>query len=64
MGKLILNHTSTEQWQALIKETELACQEDLSEDFESDLVFLLMRFVTQPEIAKSVMALDFLKGQH
>lgn len=50
------------QWQALINEATVDAHIRLNEDLESYLVFLLMRFSTQPEIAHSVLALDFLSA--
>lgn len=60
MNTLILQPTVIADWQALVKEAEDASHYSLSEDLESYLVFLLMRFMGKPEIAKSVLALDFL----
>ncbi len=52
----------TAQWNKLVLEAEEAIHIHLDEDLESYLVFLLMRFHTRPEIAKSVMALEYLEG--
>lgn len=60
--KLVLGPTSTAQWQKLILEAEQACSVSLNEDTESYLVFLLMRFVEKPEMASSVLGLEFLQG--
>jgi hypothetical protein len=62
MNNLILEPTITAEWQALVREAEDANHHLLSEDLESYLVFLLTRFTAKPEIAQSVLALDFLHG--
>lgn len=60
MDKIVTNSTSTTQWQTLVTEASQACQIALSEDIESYLVFLLMRFTGSPQIAQNIMALEFL----
>lgn len=60
--KLILGPTATAQWQQLILEAEQACAVNLNQDTESYLVFLLMRFSEKPEMAASVLGLEFLQG--
>lgn len=62
MNTLILQPTTTANWQKLVKEAEDANHYALSEDLESYLVFLLTRFTGKPEIAHSVLALDFLNS--
>jgi len=62
MSHLILQPTATAQWQALVKEAEKSSHMLLHEDLESYLVFLLVRFTGKPEMAKSVLALEFLHG--
>jgi hypothetical protein len=64
MKNIIINPTTTAQWQVLVHEAESACALQLNEDLESYLVFLLMRFTQRPEIAKSVLALEFLQSLH
>jgi len=60
MDKIVTNSTSTTQWQTLVTEASKICQISLSEDIESYLVFLLMRFTGSPQIAQNLMALEFL----
>lgn len=62
--KLVLGPTDTAQWQQLILEAEQACAVNLTENTESYLVFLLMRFTEKPDIAASVLGLEFLQGAH
>ncbi len=62
MNTLILGPTTTAEWKTLVKEAEDANHYSLSEDLESYLVFLLARFAGKPEIANSILALDFLHG--
>lgn len=59
MSQLILHPTDMSQWHALVHEAEATTQLILPENTESYLVFLLMRFVQMPELAESVLALDF-----
>lgn len=40
----------------------MKCLISLSEELESYLVFLLMRFIKKPEIALKIMAIDFLSS--
>jgi len=62
MEKLVLHPTETSQWYALVNEAQLACKLRLNEELESYLVFLLMRFSSQPDVTSSVLAIDFLSG--
>lgn len=62
MDKIILHPTETSQWHALINEAQALRNLTLSEDIESYLVFLLMRFTTQPKLAESVLAIDFFES--
>lgn len=62
--KLVVHPTSTADWQALVQEAGANCQAKLGEELESYLVFLLMRFTECPDIARQVMALEFLQGQN
>ncbi len=49
-------------WRDSVKGAEERCQVTLSEDIESYLVFLLIRFSNKPDIAKQVMATEFFKA--
>lgn len=62
MSTLVIEPTSTAQWQALVSEAEHASHRHLDQTLESYLVFTLMRFVTRPEMVASVMGLEFLEG--
>ncbi|MBS0357861.1 MAG: hypothetical protein JSS53_01120 [Proteobacteria bacterium] len=62
MGSFILHPTDTAQWQALVHEAQSARSLILGDELESYLVFMLIRFSTQPEIAKSILATEFLEG--
>jgi hypothetical protein len=62
MEKLILHPTTTAQWYELVNEAQVASQLLLTEATESYMVFMLMRFTEQPQIAESVLALEFLHG--
>ena len=60
MSNIIVESSSTAQWQKLIIEAEDACDFQLNEDMESYLVFLLMRFLEKPEFTSKIMAMDYL----
>lgn len=62
MKQLILYPSSIAQWQALVQDAESLASVNLTEDIQSYLVFLLMRFVNRPEVAQSVMAFEFLNS--
>lgn len=62
MENLLLEPTSMAQWHALVKEARKTSSVSLSEDLESYLIFLLMRFTNHPEMANSILALDFLQN--
>ncbi|MGL5743140.1 MAG: hypothetical protein ACRCXC_11680 [Legionella sp.] len=64
MKKLILHPTDMSQWHALVNEAQAATQLILSENTESYLVFLLMRFTQGPKLIESIVALDFLECMH
>ncbi len=61
--KLVLQPTDVAQWHALVSEAQQASSRQLDEGLESYLVFLLMRFCGQPEMARRVMAMEFLRAQ-
>ena len=62
MESLVLEPTSMAQWHSLVKEARQASSVSLSEELESYLIFLLMRFINHPEIANTLFALDFLQN--
>jgi len=64
MEKFILQPTSMAQWHALIEEARLSTSIRLTEDLESYLIFLLMRFTKEPCINQNILAIDFLENSH
>ena len=62
MSSAIQPEASTAQWHGLVTEAEAEMGIHLDEELESYLVFLLMRFTTRPEIAGSILALDYLQS--
>ncbi|MCP0912799.1 MULTISPECIES: hypothetical protein [Legionella] len=62
MKKLILHPTDISQWHALVNEAQAATHVILTENTESYLVFLLMRFSQTTHLLESVIALDFLES--
>ncbi len=63
MATLVLQPTDLAQWHALVSEAQAASEHKLEEALESYLVFLLMRFADRPELARKIMALEFLNAQ-
>lgn len=59
---LILHPTPTAQWQALVSDAEKKASITLSEELESYLIFLLMRFVGESEISTNPIAWELLQG--
>lgn len=62
MGELILHPTSLAQWYELVNEAELQFGNRLNTDLENYLVLMLQRFSNKPELASSVLGLDFLES--
>jgi hypothetical protein len=62
MKQLILHPTDISQWHALVNEAQAATRLVLSENTESYLVFLLMRFTQGTKLIESVVAMDFLES--
>lgn len=60
MEKIVTNPTSITQWQTLVTDASQLCEIALTEELESYLVFLLMRFINVPQMAKKVMGVEFL----
>lgn len=52
------------QWHSLISDAEQAAGISLEPDLESYLVFTLMRYLSRPEMAQRVLALDYLEAAH
>lgn len=62
MRDIKLQPTAAAQWHALVCEAEHKAHHQLGEDVQSYLVFLLQRFLSKPEIASRILALDYLAG--
>ncbi|WP_342147351.1 hypothetical protein [Rickettsiella endosymbiont of Aleochara curtula] len=62
MGVLLLQPTTTAQWQSLVKDAESSSNLRLNNELESYLVFLLGYYNRRPDIANSVLAKEFLSG--
>lgn len=63
MDKIKIHPTDTAQWCDLIADAKKMSSVSLTEELESYLVFLLMRFTKSPELSDKVLALDFLEHQ-
>lgn len=65
MVKLAYEPTAKAQWHALIEEAEAQCHAiDLDSELKAYLVILLQRFLRDPQLAASVLAMEYLKSQH
>lgn len=64
MDKIITNPSSTTQWQSLVNEASKLCHLCLTEELESYLVFLLMRFINAPQITQKSMGTEFLTSMN
>lgn len=62
MGVLLLQPTTTAQWQSLVKDAESSSNLRLNNELESYLVFLLGYYNQRPDIANSILAKEFLTG--
>lgn len=62
MDRLLLEPTTTALWQSLVSEAAESVDHSLNEDRESYLVFLLMRFANRPDMAASILALEYLES--
>lgn len=64
MSKLIFYSSELAQWQALVSEASLnLSQASLSQELESYLVFLLMRFAARPDVTDTALGMDYLESQ-
>jgi hypothetical protein len=64
MKQIIVYPSSTACWHSLVKEASGFCKQELSEDLESYLVFLLMRYSQSTNLARKVIATEFLETAH
>lgn len=59
---LLVKSTSVALWHDIIHDAESSCAIVLQEDLESYLVFLLVRYTNKPELAKQIIATEFLES--
>lgn len=52
------------QWHSLVSDAELLAGVTLGEELQSYLVFTLMRYLSRPEMAQRILALDYLQAAH
>jgi len=64
MPELLIHSSATAEWLSLVHEAEKASDHPLDEEMQSYLVFLLMRFTERPELAASVLAVEYLESMH
>lgn len=59
---ILVNSSSIASWHEIIHEAEASCAIALNEEVEAYLVFLIMRYLRKPEVAKQIIAHEFLAG--
>jgi hypothetical protein len=64
MPELLVQRSAAAEWLSLVHEAETAIAHPLDEEMQSYLVFLLMRFTGKPELAASVLAVEYLQSMH
>jgi len=64
MPELLVQGSATADWLSLVHEAETAIDHPLDEEMQSYLVFLLMRFTERPDLAASVLAVEYLQSMH
>lgn len=64
MPELLVHSSATAEWLSLVHEAEKSIGHPLDEEMQSYLVFLLMRFTERPELAASVLAVEYLQSMH
>lgn len=62
MGVIITDKTATAMWQKLVHNASEVCHQDLDEELESYLVFLLMRHLGDTSLATQAIAPSYLQG--
>jgi hypothetical protein len=60
--KVLTNTSSAALWKEIVQEAEAACETTLNHELEAYLVFLLVRYINKPEIAKQVMATELMQA--
>lgn len=60
--QILHNSTTAALWHDIVHDAEIQCDVHLEEEFESYLVFLMIRYTTKPEIVKQIIATEFLMG--
>ena len=60
--QLILQPSAASHWQQVLQDAEQQCHCQLDEDLESYLVFTLMRFTQNQQLASAALAADFLQS--
>lgn len=58
------DNSQLSQWHSLVNDAEQAAGVSLEPDLESYLVFTLMRYLSRPDMAQRVLALDYLQAAH
>jgi hypothetical protein len=60
--KLLMNSTSLALWYDIIQDAENSCALVFKKEVEAYIVFLMMRYMTRPDIVKQIMAAEFLNS--
>ncbi|MBT4836332.1 MAG: hypothetical protein HON94_03190 [Methylococcales bacterium] len=62
MTNLIIEPTSMAHWHKLVSEAQFKCNQNLNEDTESYLVYLLMRYLKRSDFINNIMSTKYLEG--
>jgi len=62
MNNLSTENTIEAEWHNLVCDAAKSCHQELDEDLESYLVFALIRFTRNSNMANSVLALEYMQG--
>ena len=62
MQELVLKATQLDQWHTLVNEAQQNADCSLDQELESYLIFLLIRFSTNADMANRYLGLDFLES--
>lgn len=60
--KILINSNPIALWHDIIHDAEATCSIPLNHELEAYLVFLMVRYTNKPEVAKAIIANEFLQN--
>lgn len=60
--KILINSSPVALWHDIIHDAEATCSIPLNQELEAYLVFLMVRYTNKPEMAKAILATEFLEN--